>query len=192
MYNKKCISTFLFCVALASLITLILPFVNVNFYGDVSVILKIVYFVTIIIFGICTVLIIAIGIFNLFKNDFTLVPVQEFLSFCALTMLLISTLIFLPVNNANLTVGFSILTLETFILACFNPILKLIEKLPRTFKCIKESLRIKKEQKQKILEEKEALEKNNIEPEIEKKQTPPSEEIDEVKIIPPTDDNDII
>lgn len=194
MYNKKCISTFLFCVALASLITLILPFVNVNFYGDVSLILKIIYYICIAIFGICIVAIIAIGIFNLFKSTFTLVPVQEFLSFCALSMLLILVLIFLPVNGANLTVGFSILLLETFVLSCFNPILKLIEKLPRTIRCIKESLRLKKEQKQKILQEKEELEKNSLEKETLIENTLKETEIneDEVKIIPPNDNDDLI
>ena len=120
MYNKKCLSTFLFCFALVSLITLILPFINVNFFGNVSVVLKIVYFISIVIFALSIICVIAIGIFNLFKSDFTLVPIQEFLSYVAFVMLLLTVIIFLPISNANLTLGFSILLLESFIMACFN------------------------------------------------------------------------
>ena len=38
MYNKKCISTFLFSVALISLITLILPFIGVGLIGTPSLV----------------------------------------------------------------------------------------------------------------------------------------------------------
>ncbi len=197
MYNKKCLSTFLFCVALLSLITLILPFINVNYFGDVSVVLKIVFYIMIVLFAISVVLIIAIGIFNLFKNDFTLVPVQQLLSYIAIGSLLITIVVFSPVTNANLTLGFSILFFESFVLSCFNEVLRLIRKLPRTFKAVSSAIKLKKEQKQKILDEKLKLEQEsailneklktenaeNIEPE---------EDIDEVKIIPPTDYDEMV
>lgn len=194
MYNKKCLSTFLFCFALVSLITLILPFINVNFFGNVSVVLKIVYFISIVIFALSIICVIAIGIFNLFKSDFTLVPIQEFLSYVAFVMLLLTVIIFLPISNANLTLGFSILLLESFIMACFNDFLKLIKKLPRTIKLIVEKVKIKKEQKQKILNEKQKLEENakqQSEQNINLK-TDDNSDLDEVKIIPPSDNDDMI
>ena len=44
MYNKKCNSTFLFIMALACLLTLIVPFMNVKFLGNPALILKILYY----------------------------------------------------------------------------------------------------------------------------------------------------
>lgn len=192
MYNKKCLSTFMFCLALVSLITLILPFVNVNFFGETTIILKILYFISIIIFSICVVLISAIGIFNLFKNEFTLVSIQEFLGFIAFFMLLIPAIVFLP-TNANLTVGYSILLLESFVLACFNVLLKLIRKLPRTVNTMVENIKAKKAQKQKIEEEKHKLEEESKEIVSQQslEDSNDSNDFDEVKIIPPNE-NDLI
>lgn len=197
MYNKKCLSTFLFCVALLSLITLILPFMNVNYLGNVSVVLKILFYVCVVIYALCIVLIIAIGIFNLFKNDFTLVPVQEFLSYCSLVLLLIALIIFSPISNANLTFGFSILVFETFFLACFNDFLRLVRKLPKTFKRVFETIKLKKEQKQKILEEQQKLEQEcacseKLKQSNENVAQDEDFDTDEVKIIPPTDNDEMI
>lgn len=192
MYNKKCLSTFMFCLALISLITLILPFVNVNFFGETTIILKILYFISIVIFSVCVVLISAIGIFNLFKNEFTLVSIQEFLGFIAFFMLLIPAIVFLP-TNANLTVGYSILLLESFVLACFNALLKLIRKLPRTVNTMVENIKAKKAQKQKIEEEKHKLEEESKEIVSQQslEDSNNSNDFDEVKIIPPNE-NDLI
>lgn len=188
MYNKKCLSTFMFCLALISLITLILPFVNVNFFGETTIILKILYFISIVIFSVCVVLISAIGIFNLFKNEFTLVSIQEFLGFIAFFMLLIPAIVFLP-TNANLTVGYSILLLESFVLACFNALLKLIRKLPRTVNTMVENIKAKKAQKQKIEEEKHKLEEESKEIVSQQslEDSNNSNDFDEVKIIPPNE-----
>ncbi len=192
MYNKKCLSTFMFCLALISLITLILPFVNVNFFGETTILLKILYFISIVIFSVCVVLISAIGIFNLFKNEFTLVSIQEFLGFIAFFMLLIPAIVFLP-TNANLTVGYSILLLESFVLACFNALLKLIRKLPRTVNTMVENIKAKKAQKQKIEEEKHKLEEESKEIVSQQslEDSNNSNDFDEVKIIPPNE-NDLI
>lgn len=192
MYNKKCLSTFMFCLALISLITLILPFVNVNFFGETTIILKILYFISIVIFSVCVVLISAIGIFNLFKNEFTLVSIQEFLGFIAFFMLLIPAIVFLP-TNANLTVGYSILLLESFVLACFNALLKLIRKLPRTVNTMVENIKAQKAQKQKIEEEKHKLEEESKEIVSQQslEDSNNSNDFDEVKIIPPNE-NDLI
>ena len=190
MYNKKCISTFLFCLALINLITLILPFVNVNFFGDVSTILKILYFVTISIFGVGLVLIIIIGVFNFFKNDFSLVPVQEFISYVCFVMLLINVIIFLPVNNANLTLGFSILFLESFVMAFTNDFIRSLQKLPRTIKSAVENLKNKERLKNKNQENEKNEDK--IETKFESIKKDETIDEDEVKIIPPNENDEII
>ena len=109
MYNKKCNSTFLIVVALLCFFTLVVPFMNVGFYGTTPLILKILYYIFITIFIICIVLIIVIGIYNLFKNNFFLTPIQNVLSYIALIALLLNLLLFSPCRNCNLTVGYSIL-----------------------------------------------------------------------------------
>ena len=53
MYNKKCFSTFLFIVALVSLITLILPFMSVGLIGTPVLVVKIIYYFTIVLYAIC-------------------------------------------------------------------------------------------------------------------------------------------
>lgn len=204
MYNKKCINTFLFCSALVSLITLILPFINVNFFGDVSVVLKILYYFSIVVFSLCIVAIILIGVLSFVKNSYSLAPVQEFLSFCAFAMLLLTVFVFLPVNGANLTVGYSILLLESFVMAFLSSFIKLLRKLPRSFKLVVDSIKQKKLQKQKILEEKEKLEKLSQETAQQNAEqnsnnsynnsndlNSNNNDFDEVKIIPPSENDDI-
>lgn len=154
MYNKKCNSTFLIVVALLCFFTLVVPFMNVGFYGTTPLILKILYYIFITIFIICIVLIIVIGIYNLFKNNFFLTPIQNVLSYIALIALLLNLLLFSPCRNCNLTVGYSILTFETFFLTCFDFILRLLKKLPKVFKGIKEylkELKVKRQERKEIL-----------------------------------------
>ena len=70
----------------------------------------------------------------------------------------------------------------------------IIKKLPRTIKLIVEKVKIKKEQKQKILNEKQKLEENakqQSEQNINLK-TDDNSDLDEVKIIPPSDNDDMI
>lgn len=197
MYNKKCISTFLFSVALISLITLILPFIGVGLIGTPSLVVKIFYYIFLSIYSVCIVLIILFGIYNLFKNSFIFTSLQETLSYVALFMLLLNVLIVLPISNTGLSVGYSILTLEAFILACFNCILRLFRKLPTTIKTIVDYFKQKKEEKQKILEEKKRLEeeakknthqlKLNLDNE-DGSITISEDNPDEVKIIPPDEE----
>lgn len=197
MYSKKNISTYLFSTALISLITLILPFVAVGLTGSPATIIKIFYYIFISIYVLCLVCIVLIGIFNLFKNNYMLAPLQEICSYVALIMLLINTLIILPISNTNLSVGYSILLLETFLMACFNNIFRLIKELPRCFKSVSKYLKERKEQKQKILEEKQKLEdetkKDNHQLKLDLdsedgKITITEDSSDEVKIIPPDED----
>ena len=197
MYNKKCISTFLFSLALVSLITLILPFIGVGLIGSPNVLVKVFYYIFITIYAISIVLIILLGIYNLFKNSFIFTSIQETLSYIALAMLLLNILIVLPINGVGLSVGYSILTLEAFILACFNSILRLFLKLPKSFKTISDYFKQKKEQKLKILEEKQRLEneakKNAHQLKLDLDNEDGSITIsdyndDEVKIIPPDEE----
>ena len=197
MYNKKCISTFLFSLALVSLITLILPFIGIGLIGSPNVLVKVFYYIFITIYAISIVLIILLGIYNLFKNSFIFTSIQETLSYIALAMLLLNILIVLPINGVGLSVGYSILTLEAFILACFNSILRLFLKLPKSFKTISDYFKQKKEQKLKILEEKQRLEneakKNAHQLKLDLDNEDGSITIsdyndDEVKIIPPDEE----
>lgn len=189
MYNKKCINTYLFVMALICLITLILPFINVGFLGSPNVFIKILYYTSIVIFAISIIVVIGIGIYSLFKNNFALLAFQELFAFVALFMLLIISLIFLPISELGLTAGFSLLFFETFVMALFNTVLRLIKKLPLIIKGIKEKIRIKKENLAKIEEEKVRLEQEN-----ENKQVSISEEqtfqdeSEEVEIIPPDEE----
>lgn len=189
MYNKKCINTYLFVMALICLITLILPFINVGFLGSPNVFIKILYYTSIVIFAISIIVVIGIGIYSLFKNNFALLAFQELFAFVALFMLLIISLIFLPISGLGLTAGFSLLFFETFVMALFNTVLRLIKKLPLIIKGIKEKIRIKKENLAKIEEEKVRLEQEN-----ENKQVSISEEqtfqdeSEEVEIIPPDEE----
>lgn len=189
MYNKKCKTTFLFLMALLCLITLILPFMQVGFWGDVSVFLKIIYYFSISIFVISIVLIILIGVFSLFKNNYILLSIQEILAYLAFIMLFVNLLIFIANKSAILTVGFSILCLESFIMACFDDILKLIKKLPRTFKNISSTL---SEQRQLKLQQQASIVKTEIENNVEENvvEIDLNKEIseEEVKIIPPDED----
>lgn len=190
MYNKKCVNTFLFVMALLCLITLMLPFINVSFFGAPSVFVKIIYYTLLVIFIVCLVAIIGIGIYSLFKNSFPLLAIQELLALISLILLLVLTMIFLPILNLGLTVGFSILLLETFIMSCFNIIFKLIKKIPLIIKGLKEKIKAKKENIAKIKEEKNKLEQEYNIPQAKPVQTEPdySEEKEEVEIIPPDDD----
>lgn len=190
MYNKKCVNTFLFVMALLCLITLMLPFINVSFLGSPSVFVKIIYYTLLVIFIVCLVAIVGIGIYSLFKNSFPLLAIQELLALISLVMLLVLTMIFLPILNLGLTVGFSILLLETFIMSCFNIIFKLIKKIPLIVKGLKEKIKAKKENIAKIKEEKNKLEQEYESPKAEPVQTEQnySEEKEEVEIIPPDDD----
>ncbi len=190
MYNKKCVNTFLFVMALLCLITLMLPFINVSFLGSPSVFVKIIYYTLLVIFIVCLVAIVGIGIYSLFKNSFPLLAIQELLALISLVMLLVLTMIFLPILNLGLTVGFSILLLETFVMSCFNIIFKLIKKIPLIVKGLKEKIRAKKENIAKIKEEKNKLEQEYESPKAEPVQTEQnySEEKEEVEIIPPDDD----
>ena len=189
MYNKKCINTYLFVMALICLITLILPFINVGFLGSPNVFIKILYYTSIVIFAVSIIVVIGIGIYSLFKNNFALLAFQELFAFVALFMLLIISLIFLPISGLGLTAGFSLLFFETFVMALFNTVLRLIKKLPLIIKGIKEKIRIKKENLAKIEEEKVRLEQEN-----ENKQVSISEEqtfqdeSEEVEIIPPDEE----
>jgi hypothetical protein len=97
-----------------------------------------------------------------------------------------------PIKNVILSVGYSILSLETFVMACFDDILKLIKKLPRNFKKLAEDY---KEQKHlKLIEEAKRIEaENNIsenreEKVIETTFTQTNLLDDEVKIIPHDED----
>lgn len=190
MYNKKCVNTFLFVMALLCLITLMLPFINVSFLGAPSVFVKIIYYTLLVIFIVCLVAIVGIGIYSLFKNSFPLLAIQELLALISLIMLLVLTMIFLPILNLGLTVGFSILLLETFVMSCFNIIFKLIKKIPLIVKGLKEKIKAKKENIAKIKEEKNKLEQEYDIPQEKPVQTEPdySEEKEEVEIIPPDDD----
>lgn len=197
MYNKKNISTFLFSLALVSFITLILPFVGVGLTGSPSTIIKIFYYIFISIYAVCLACIIILGIYNLFKNNYMFTPVQEICSYIALVMLLINILIILPISNVSLSVGYSILTLEALLMACFNNIFRLIKELPHCAKSISKYFKEKKEQKQKILEEKQRLEdeakKNSHQLKLDLdsedgKITIAEESSDEVKIIPPDEE----
>jgi len=192
MYNKKCKNTFLFLMALLCLITLIVPFMQVGFFGNTSIILKIVYYFTLVVFTICLVAIILIGIISLFKNNYMLLPFQEFLAYVALFMLLLNLIVFAPINNVILSVGYSILAIETFIMACLDEILKLIKKLPRSFKNLVKTIKLEKEeklQKQLQITSEENLTEKPEEKVVEVTFTQTSMlEGDEVKIIPPDED----
>lgn len=192
MYNKKCKNTFLFLMALLCLITLIVPFMQVGFFGNASVILKIVYYFTLVVFAICLVAIILIGIISLFKNNYMLLPFQEFLAYVALFMLLLNLIIFAPINNVILSVGYSILAIEAFVMACLDDILKLIKKLPRNFKNLVKTIKLEKEeklQKQLQITSEENLTEKPEEKVVEVTFTQTSMlEGDEVKIIPPDED----
>lgn len=189
MYNKKCINTYLFVMALICLITLILPFINVGFLGSPNVFIKILYYTSIVIFAISIIVVIGIGIYSLFKNNFALLAFQELFAFVALFMLLIISLIFLPISGLGLTAGFSLLFFETFVMALFNTVLRLIKKLPLIIKGIKEKIRIKKENLAKIEEEKVRLEQENKNKQvsISEEQTF-QDESEEVEIIPPDEE----
>lgn len=198
MYNKKCKNTFLFLMALLCLITLIVPFMQVGFFGTPSVFLKIIYYFTFVLFIICLVAIILIGVYSLFKNNYQLIALQEVLAYFALFLIVLTLIIFAPNKVAILSVGYSILALETFIMATFDDILKLIKKLPRMFRRIKNSI---KEQRQAKLEQeaqriKEEInetdntnENTNEENVVEATFTQTSMlDDEEVKIIPPDED----
>ena len=189
MYNKKCINTYLFVMALICLITLILPFINVGFLGSPNVFIKILYYTSIVIFAISIIVVIGIGIYSLFKNNFALLAFQELFAFVALFMLLLISLIFLPISGLGLTAGFSLLFFETFVMALFNTVLRLIKKLPLIIKGIKEKIRIKKENLAKIEEEKVRLEQENENKQVSilEEQTS-QDESEEVEIIPPDEE----
>ena len=145
MYNKKCLSTYLFVLALICLFTLIAPFMNVNYIGEVSVALKILYYTTYVLYIICLVVIVVFGIYNPFKNTFTFSVIQEISAYIALFCLILNLVFFLPNLKAGLSVGYSILIVETFIMACFNVVLKLIRKMPTNFRALKNIFKTQKE-----------------------------------------------
>lgn len=190
MYNKKCKNTFLFLMALLCLITLIVPFMKVGFFDSPNVFLKIIYYFTIVIFSISLVAIIIIGVYSLFRNNFLLISIQEIFAYLALFMLLVNLLIFSPISNAHLSVGFSILTLETFIMACFNDILKLIRKIPRTINTLSKEIHEKRKEnfERKLIEENKQKSSNEFKQSTFEDMDFLDKGDEEVKIIPPDDE----
>lgn len=151
MYNKKCKTTFLFILALVCLLTLIIPFINVGYMGTKNIALFIFYYIFIVIFGISLIANIVIGIYSLFTSNFTLICLQESASYVSFFMILLNLIIFAPSLNTSLTFGYSILTIETFVMAFLSDIIKLIKKLPKAFKEFKEKLKENKYKKQLLL-----------------------------------------
>lgn len=190
MYNKKCKSTFLFVLSLVCLLTLIVPFMNVSFVGNANLALQIFYYIFIVIFCISLVSIIAVGIYSLFSNNFSLLSFQEALGYLAFIMVLINLIIFIPCTNCGLSVGYSILVLETFVMAFLSDIIKVIKKMPRIFRNLKQTLKEKQEAKQQLalLEHTEEGDNDKIQDEIEISQEVYNNNIDQVEIIPPDDE----
>lgn len=191
MYNKKCKSTFLFVLALICLLTLIIPFMKVGYMGEKNVALFIFYYIFIVIFGLSIVVNIAIGIYSLFSNNFSLICFQEIASYLSFLMVLLNLIIFAPSFNTSLTIGYSVLVIETFIMAFLSDIIKLIKKIPRTIRSFKENLNENRLKKQLLLPE----QTNEINEEENKKdndnfyyETNKYGDIEQVEIIPPDDE----
>ena len=194
MYNKKCISTFLFVLALISLLTLIIPFMNVGFTGNPSVVVKIFYYIFIVIYAISLVGIIGFGIYNLFQNNFLFVTIQETLSYISLIMVILIVVIVMPILNVGLTIGFSVLALETFVMACLNNIIRLFKRLPKSFNSIYNYFKNKHDAKKLLKEKQKAEENKNNKHQLKFDLDNPDhniideDNVDEVKIIPPDDE----
>ena len=63
--------------------------------------------------------------------------------------LILNSVFFIPSLNAGLSVGYSVLIIETFVMACFNIILKLIRKMPTNFRALKSIIKTQKEKFEK-------------------------------------------
>lgn len=192
MSSKKYISTYLLVTALICLLTLVIPFTQVGFIGVVPTVLKIFYYIFLVLYIICLSIIIAVGIFNLFKNSFEFAVTQEILSYCALFCVLLTIVIFAPNVNGGLSVGYSILTFETFLLSCFNSILTLIKEMPKNFELLKKALKAQKEKLKKIDEniENETINIMESEEEQNSEQNIQFDGEDEVLIIPSDETNE--
>lgn len=200
MYNKKCKSTFLFVLALVSLLTLIIPFINVGYTINTSLVLKIFYYIFIVIFCICLILNIVVGIYSLFKNNFTWLLFQELSSYIAFIMLFINLLIFAPFTNSGLTLGYSILCVETFVMAFLSDIIKIFRKTPRKLNNLKATIKQKQAENQKRKEELLLLENAKLEAKVSENnnletissttntEINTTQNVDEVEIIPPDDE----
>lgn len=149
MESKKCISTYLLVSALICLLTLVVPFTEVGFIGVHSTVLKVFYYILTVLYIVFVSLIIIIGIFNLFKGEFEFSVLQEILAYSALLCVVITTIIYAPIIESGLSVGYSILTFETFLMACFNTIFKLIKNMPKILNYFKEFFKVKKEKLEK-------------------------------------------
>ena len=147
MYSKKYLNTFLFCGALVCLITLLIPFLRVELLGAPSTFIKIVFYFVFVVFIICLLLNIAIGISNLFRNNYKFVPLQRLLCFTSLFVLIFLATIVLPLENVTLSAGFSLVLMEIFIISCFSDILRLIKSL---IKIIKSEIKNIKEKRNKM------------------------------------------
>ena len=191
MSNKKCISTYLLVMALICLLTLVVPFTKVGFIGNVATILKVFYYIFLVLFIICLSLIIIIGIFSLFKNAFEFATTQEILGYGALFCVLITIIIFVPNTTGGLSIGYSILTCETFLMACFNSTLKLIREIPSNVNILKQFVKTKKEKIEKADSEIEnkTVNINETDSEIDESSIKIENDVDDEVLIIPSDEN---
>lgn len=190
MSSKKYISTYLLVTALICLLTLVVPFTKVGFIGEVPVILKIFYYIFLVLYIICLSLIIIIGIFSLFKNAYEFSTTQEILSYCALFCVLVTIIIYVPNKSYGLSVGYSVLAFETFLLSCFNSILQLIKEFPKNLSTLKQTLEAKKEKISELDSDIENETINIVQEDTELEQKTDISDEDEVIIIPNDNNED--
>ncbi|MBE5746108.1 MAG: hypothetical protein E7359_02345 [Clostridiales bacterium] len=190
MFKKKCQSTFLFILSLVCLLTLIIPFIGVGFIGKTSLALQIFYYIFLVIFCISLLIIIGLGIYGLFANDFSLIAIQEICAYIAFAMVLLNLLIFAPCLNCGLSIGYSILALEAFVMAFLSDIIKFIKKLPKVFNNIKNRISEKRKQKQELLLLEHNTEKieNNTEESEQLISSETIQDVNNVEIIPADDE----
>ena len=187
MSNKKCVSTYLLVMALICLLTLAVPFTKVGYIGNVATILKVFYYIFLVLFVMCLSLIIIIGIFSLFKNVFEFAITQEILAYCALFCVLITIIIFVPSKTGGLSIGYSTLVCETFFMSCFNSVLRLIKEFPNNIEIIKRFIKTKKEKIEKADSE---IENQTVNiSDLNEKSISVENEIDDEVLIIPSDEN---
>lgn len=153
MSNKKCISTYLLVSALICLLTLVVPFTKVGFVGTASTALKVFYYILLVLYIIFVSLIIIIGIFNLFKGEFEFSALQEILAYSALLCNTLTIIIYAPVLESGLSVGYSVLTFETFLMASLNSILNLAKNMPKVLSYLKTIFKVKSEKLKSVNEQ---------------------------------------
>ena len=168
MKNKKLLNTVLLSFALVLFVGLILEFCGVIGTTVIATTAtKIFYYVFNILNMLALVAIIVLGIFNLFKDNYSSIKLCEFVATISFLLSFLTVICFATELTAIISYGYVIIAVLSFAMAMFSQVFRLCS-IFKTFKTdVESTFGIKLEKKEVKVPE---LKKGNKKPEAEKEE----------------------